>query len=58
MNFEKESIKIINLQSKRYPQIKKKQEEIILNPNFYNKSNKIQLVIQKGEKICQTEMKY
>lgn len=57
MDYEKESKKIINKQKKNFPQINKKQQEIIKG-NLYQNLNNVEYVTHKGENICQTEMKY
>lgn len=57
MDYEKESKKIINKQKKNFPQINKKQQEIIKG-NLYQNLKNVKYVTHKGENICQTEMKY
>lgn len=58
MNYDKESKKIINMQKKCYPQIEKKQNEILMDGNLYSNTKNVEYIINKGENICQTEMKY
>ena len=58
MDYDKELKKIINKQKENFPQIKKKQQEIIKDGNLYQNLKKVEYAIHKGENICQTEMKY
>ena len=58
MGYNKELKRIINKQQNDFPQIRKKQQEILINENLYKDLKKVEYVIYKGENICQTEMKF
>ena len=49
MDYNKELKRIINKQQNDFPQIRKKQQEILINENLYKDLKKVEYVIYKGE---------